>query len=157
MMHLEIHTCFLRAPPHHSLIRILKQEADRHESKISLCICVDGHPPRVALVHVRPANIQHAGDTGSTEVNVQDANLMDADRNHMFRCAYTCKQNVLTTRRNWTDLKTWLHGASELLTFLSACLRARANSVVMVLFPTPPLPDRTNTTCLTWVRFPSRM
>ena len=40
-------------------------------------------------------------------------------------------------------------------TFLPACLRARASSVVMVLLPTPPFPDRTNTTCRTWARFPS--
>lgn len=45
----------------------------------------------------------------------------------------------------------------DLLTFLPACRRASANSVVMVLLPTPPLPDSTNTTCLTWARFASHV
>lgn len=43
------------------------------------------------------------------------------------------------------------------LTFFPACLRASASSVVMVLLPTPPLPDSTNTTCRTWDRLPSSM
>lgn len=43
------------------------------------------------------------------------------------------------------------------LTFLPACLRASASSVVMVLLPTPPFPDRTNTTCWTWARLPTHM
>lgn len=50
-----------------------------------------------------------------------------------------------------------LTGVTTQLTFLPACLRARANSAVMVLFPTPPFPDRTNTTCRTWAMFASHL
>lgn len=42
----------------------------------------------------------------------------------------------------------------EALTFLPAWRRARASSVEMVLFPTPPFPERTRTMCRTPARFP---
>lgn len=40
------------------------------------------------------------------------------------------------------------------LTFLPWWRRARANSVEMVLFPTPPFPERTRMICRTPARFP---
>jgi hypothetical protein len=40
------------------------------------------------------------------------------------------------------------------LTFLPWWRRARANSVEMVLFPTPPFPERTRMMCRTPARFP---
>lgn len=40
------------------------------------------------------------------------------------------------------------------LTFLPAWRRARASSVEMVLFPTPPFPERTRMMCLMPARFP---
>lgn len=46
----------------------------------------------------------------------------------------------------------WL--GPEALTFLPAWRRARASSVEMVLFPTPPFPERTRMICRTPARFP---
>lgn len=40
------------------------------------------------------------------------------------------------------------------LTFLPAWRRAKASSVEMVLFPTPPFPERTRMMCRTPARFP---
>lgn len=75
----EQHTRFLRPPPHHRVIWVLQQEADGHEGEVLLGVSVDGHPSCVTLVHIRPAHTQHAGDTGPTQVYVQDANLMNAE------------------------------------------------------------------------------
>lgn len=46
----------------------------------------------------------------------------------------------------------WL--GTEVLTFLPAWRRARASSVEMVLFPTPPFPERTRMICWMPARFP---
>lgn len=71
----EQRTCFFGPPPHHCFIRVLQQEADGHQREALLGVGVDRHPPRVTLVHVRPAHAEHVGDTGPTQVHVQDADL----------------------------------------------------------------------------------
>ncbi|TNN42774.1 hypothetical protein EYF80_047033 [Liparis tanakae] len=124
----------------HGFIRVLQQEADGHEGEALLGVGVDRHPPRVTLVHVGPAHAEHAGDTGPTQVNVQDADLRNRLRCSMTSCSVRGHR---------------LQVSSRSLTFLPACLSASASSVVMVLLPTPPFPDRTSTTWRTCDRFPS--
>lgn len=104
-------------------------------------------------MHVSAHDAEHARDAGPTKVNIQDANLKDR----------AATRGLITTvyfeilYMNYIKM----HGDANLLlaqlTFLPACLKARANSVVMVLFPTPPFPDKTNITCRTWAMFPSRV
>lgn len=165
---IRVYTRFLRTPPHHCFIWVFQQESDRHERKCLLGICVDRHPSWVTLMHVSTHNVKHARDAGPTKVNIQDANLKDTPPTH--------RTNNYIVFWNIHDFCTWITskwcifnifpgsfmcGNTDLLhtqlTFLPACLRARANSVVMVLFPTPPFPDRTNTTCRTWAMFPSHV
>lgn len=91
---------------------------------------------------VRSAHTQHPRDAGTTEVDIQDANLRTTK---FYKCLFTFEKG----HGQMFDL--------QLLTFFPACLKARANSVVMVLFPTPPFPDSTRTTCFTSARLPSHM
>lgn len=139
-------TCFLWTSPHHSFIRVLHQETNGHQRQTLLGVCVDWNPPRVTLVHFWPAYIQHAGDTRPTEVNVENPNLNNTE---VHKTVSLAEDETHQTRRCWS--------VSAGLTFLPACLRAKASSVVIVLFPTPPFPDRTNTTWRTWARLPSHM
>lgn len=116
-------------------------------------------------MHIRPANAKHAGDTGPTQVNIQDANLMDVSAVCIFNyciCTYIIPNLSLSYSFSLHGLNMrhplFCYTCTQLeLTFFPACLRASANSVVMVLLPTPPFPDSTNTTCRTWAKFASHM
>lgn len=123
-------------------------------------------------MHVSVHNVKHARDTGPTKVNIQDANLRDTSATSgitthcIFQYCTQCAVHKWKTKWCFFDISpsSLMDGNagpalahSSQLTFFPACLRASANSVVMVLFPTPPFPDRTNTTCRTWAMFPSHL
>lgn len=106
-------------------------------------------------MHVSAHDAEHARDAGPTKVNIQDANLNNRPATSGLNT--TVYFEILYLYMNYIKMYGDANLLLAQLTFLPACLRARANSVVMVLFPTPPFPDRTNTTCRTWAMFPSHV
>lgn len=70
-------TVLLGASPHHSLVRLLQQEAHRHEGDALLPVHEDRHPATVALVHGPALRPEHAGDAGAAQVHVQDPHLQE--------------------------------------------------------------------------------
>lgn len=140
-------TILLGASPHHSLVWLLQQEAHRHEGDALLPVHKDGHPATVALVHRPALHPEHAGDAGAAQVHVQDPHLqggVHAAREGLWPGAALCAHPG----------ERGLARRQEALTFLPAWRRASASSVEMVLFPTPPFPERTRTMCWTPARFP---
>lgn len=59
-------TVFLGAPPHHSLVWLLQQEAHRHEGDTLFLIDEDRHPAAVTLVYGSALGLKHSGDAGAT-------------------------------------------------------------------------------------------
>lgn len=61
---------FLGTSPHHGLVRVLQQEAHRHEGDALLLIHKDRHPALVTLVHCLALCTEHAWDAGPAQVYI---------------------------------------------------------------------------------------
>lgn len=70
-----VFTTLLGPSPHHGLVRVLQQEAHRHERDALLLVHKDRHPATVTLVHGLALCPEHAWNAGATQVHIQDPHL----------------------------------------------------------------------------------
>lgn len=69
------HTIFLGSSPHHSIIWLLQQEANRHEGDAFVLVHKNWHPATITLVHILVLDLEHARYAGATQVHIQDPHL----------------------------------------------------------------------------------
>lgn len=69
----------LRASPDYGIVRVAEEKANAHNGQV--VVHVHGVPAAVALVHFSVQYTHHSGDTGSADINIEDAHL----RNHQMQ------------------------------------------------------------------------
>lgn len=158
-------------PPHDSLVRVWQHEADGHDPQA--LVHKDRRPAVNALVDLLALQTQHARDARPADVNVQESHLhaiaMPGTTMITAGCGSageSCETlQSLESRGERRQAPRHAFGMLQdsfwriellkptlpvcCLTCLSWAASAKASCAEKVLFPTPPLPERTRILCFT--------